>query len=79
MRYCLSHERAMKLREKGEDAMKITVRIRQVYGTETIYPICENAQTFAAMVGQKTLTQRNLQLIRKLGYAVEVEQQTLAA
>jgi hypothetical protein len=31
------------------------------------------------MVGQKTLTQRDLHFIRKLGYTVEVEQQALAA
>jgi hypothetical protein len=65
--------------KKGEETMKITIRIRQVYGNETIYPACDAAQTFAAMVGQKTLTQRDLIFIRKLGYAVEVEQQALAA
>jgi hypothetical protein len=59
--------------------MKITVRIRQVYGNETIYAVCDAAKTFASMVGQKTLTQRDLTFIRKLGYAVEVEQQALAA
>jgi hypothetical protein len=59
--------------------MKITVKIRQVYGNEAIYPVCEAAQNFAAMIGQKTLTQRDLNYIRKLGYSVEVEQQSLAA
>lgn len=57
----------------------ITVRIRQVYGRDTIYPVCEKAQLFAQLIGQKTLGQHDLTLIRKLGYTVETEQQTIAA
>lgn len=59
--------------------MKITVKIREVYGNKTIYPVCEKAQLFARLVDQKTLTHRDLCIIERLGYSIEVEQQTLAA
>jgi histone H3/H4 len=54
-------------------SMVIQVRIQNVYGNETIYPVCAKAQTFAAMVGQKTLTRRDIKYIKDLGYTVEVK------
>ena len=52
--------------------MTIQVQIKNVYGKETIYPICEKAKIFADMVGQKTLTRQNIHFIKALGYTVEV-------
>lgn len=54
--------------------MSIQVQIKNVYGNETIYPVCDKAKTFAMMVGQKSLTRRDIDLIKKLGYTVEVVQ-----
>ena len=56
----------------------ITVRIKQVYGKTMYYPVCEPAQLFAKLVGQETLTPRDLRLIEGLGYKLDVEQQELA-
>ncbi len=53
--------------------MQITVRLQSVYGNELIYPVSENAKHFAALTGTKTLTSDALGIIKKLGYAVEVE------
>lgn len=50
--------------------MQLTILIRQVYGNETIYPACPAAQTFADMLGQKTLTRNNLRYIAQLGYEI---------
>lgn len=50
----------------------IQVKIKQVYGNEAIYPACIHSQVFADMVGQKTLTRRNLDYIKKLGYNIVV-------
>ena len=55
----------------------ITVRIKQVYGKTTYYPVCEMAKLFAKLANQLTLTPENLKLIRDYGYAIDVEQQTL--
>lgn len=57
----------------------ITVRIDKNFGNEAIYPVCDDAHTFARMVGQKTLTSATLKHIEALGYTISVAQQTLAA
>lgn len=52
--------------------MKITVKIRDVYGNEAVYPACPKAEAFARLANTKTLTERALSEIRALGYEVEV-------
>jgi hypothetical protein len=52
--------------------MKIQVQLKNVYGRETIYPVCVSAKIFASIAGQKTLTEREIQKIKDLGYTVEV-------
>jgi hypothetical protein len=56
-----------------ETTMSITVQIRQIYGNETIYPICEKAKLFAAIAGTKTLTLQAIAQIKLLGYAIEIQ------
>lgn len=53
----------------------IQVEIRNVYGEDRIYPICDKAKRFATMLGQQTLTQKDISHIKALGYTVEVIQQ----
>lgn len=53
--------------------MTITVQIRQVYGNEAIYPICEKAKLFAAIAGTKTLTLQAIAQIKLLGYEITVQ------
>ena len=48
----------------------ITVSIRDQYGMDVIYPHCPLAHIFASMVGQKTLTKRDIGYIKDLGYSV---------
>lgn len=56
--------------------MFITVRIKNIYGNDLIYPVDENAQRFAQLTGKKTFSKWDLRLIRELGY--EVEQEAIA-
>ena len=58
--------------------MTITVEIKNVYGNETIYPVCDTAKTFAAIAGTKTLTRHALSLIKAMGYAVDVKSPSFA-
>jgi hypothetical protein len=51
---------------------KVQVKIKSVYGVDKIYPINEEAQIFAEMIGQRTLTMDNIKYIKLLGYVVEV-------
>ena len=52
--------------------MQIKVSIKNVYGSDLIYPGCDNAKEFAKLTGTKTLSQSAIESIKRLGYAVEV-------
>jgi hypothetical protein len=54
--------------------MQITVEIKNVYGNEAVYPVCEASKLFARIAGTRTLTRHALRDIQALGYAVEVKQ-----
>tara|TARA_R100001377_G_scaffold2378_1_gene1585 strand:- start:934 stop:1269 length:336 start_codon:yes stop_codon:yes gene_type:complete len=67
--------------------MHIKVSIKNVYGSDLIYPECDNAEEFARLTGlllirltgTKTLSQSaTIESIRRLGYSVEVIAQTIA-
>jgi len=49
---------------------QITVQVRDVYGTEKVYPICDSAMQFASIAGTTTLTKRVLKCIETLGYDI---------
>lgn len=51
----------------------IVIRIKNVYGNETIYPACREAEIFAGIAGTKTLTRDTLRRIEALGYQITVE------
>ena len=53
--------------------MKITVKIKNVFGNERIYPVCTQAKLFARISGHKTLTRDTIDLIKKMGYSVSQE------
>jgi len=56
--------------------VKITVKIKNLYGNEHIYPEDEAARIFARIAGQKTLTKAQLICIRELGYAIETKKES---
>jgi len=49
---------------------EIIVQMRDVYGTEKVYPICDDAKRFAAIAGTTTLTERVLKCVAALGYTI---------
>ena len=51
----------------------ITVEIKSVFGNEKIYPVSIEAFTFAKLIGQKTFTDRDIAVIKELGYEVQVQ------
>ena len=53
---------------------RIVVSIKTAYGTERIYPVCQDAKSFASMVKQSTLGRVDIGFIKALGYTVEVHQ-----
>jgi hypothetical protein len=52
--------------------MSIQVFVRRVYGRAMIYPHCERAKVFARLTNQKTLDHGSIELIRALGFKVDV-------
>lgn len=57
---------------------KIKILIKNVYGKETIYPVCEQAVIFSQLLHQKTLTKKDIQTIKLLGYTIEVIQEKVS-
>jgi hypothetical protein len=51
--------------------MKIKVEVKNVYGNQLIYPVCENAKRFVNLTGKKTFSPYAIKLIEGLGYTVE--------
>lgn len=54
--------------------MELFVEVKNVYGTEKIYPACEKSKLLAAMTDSKTLTDRVINNAKKLGFTFSVKQ-----
>jgi hypothetical protein len=54
--------------------MNATVQIKTHYGTQYIYPVCETALNLAALTGKKTFSHRDIDVIKALGYSINVQQ-----
>lgn len=61
-------ERAtVNLREAGV----LRVRAQGPHGRELFYPECETSRVFVSLLGQKSLTRQNLEMIKALGYVIK--------
>jgi len=54
---------------------EITIEIKNVYGEDKAYPVCEKAKLFTDIAGTKTLRPSDLNYIQQLGYKISVKQQ----
>lgn len=54
--------------------MELIVEVKNVYGTEKVYPVCEKAKILAALTGSKTLTDKVIFYAKKLGFTFSVKQ-----
>jgi hypothetical protein len=54
--------------------MIIEVEVKNIYGKETFYPLCNKAILLTRLTGCKTLTIDSLKTIKSLGYEVAVQQ-----
>ena len=62
---------------KRNKTMTITIKIKNVYGKELVYPVCTKGLTFARMLNRKTFNAYDIANIKELGYTLQVEAQTL--
>ena len=60
-----------------KESMKLKVKIKNVYGTEKIYPVCDKSKIFANIAGTTTLTDSTIFNLKVLGYTLEVEPRSL--
>jgi hypothetical protein len=56
-------------------AKNIVVKISTIYGKDVIIPVCVNARTFAEIAGTKQLTKNTINMIKSLGYHVNIKQE----
>ena len=55
----------------------ITVDIKNVYGNELIYPVCFNAKKFTSLTKNKTLSKKDIDIIKTLGYEIIIKPQKI--
>lgn len=53
--------------------MQLTVELKDQYGTQVVYPVCDNSKLFARLAGTRTLTPSAISLIKQLGYEIIVK------
>jgi hypothetical protein len=56
----------------GSRMSTIKVTIKDVYGEQKVYPSCDDAQRFANIAGTKTLTPTSIEMIKLLGYDIDI-------
>lgn len=64
----------MSTQPANDIAGTITVDIRSNYGVEAIYPTCEAGKLVLQLTGRKTLTRADLDVLKRLGYAIVLKQ-----
>lgn len=52
----------------------LIVSVSLAYGREIFTPQCPGTRLFAELLGQKTLTRENIEVIKKLGYEVRIQE-----
>ena len=50
--------------------LQITLKTKNVYGNELIYPVCEVSHNFARLINKKTFSNYDLKIIESLGYQI---------
>lgn len=54
--------------------MTIKVRIKNVYGNDLIYPACNTSQALTRMKGTKTLSTYDIELLKGIGWTIQLDQ-----
>ena len=61
----------------NEKKNTITVEIRNSYGTDHVYPICEIGKMLVRLTQKVCFNERDVDIIKKLGFDIKVKQKTL--
>ena len=50
--------------------MNITIEKKSVYGRELNYPACDKSRLLALLLGHKTITDGEIDLLKQIGFVV---------
>ncbi len=53
--------------------MELKVRIKNVFGNKTIYPVCDKSKLLCVFKKQKTLTENDVDILKQLDYSFVIE------
>ncbi len=53
--------------------MEITVKIKNVYSNELVYPACNTSQAIVRITGRKTLSRNDIEVLKGIGWTIKVE------
>lgn len=54
--------------------MELLIEKRDVYGTVRFYPACEKSRLLARLTEKKTFRERDLYILKDLGYTIKFKQ-----
>jgi len=57
--------------------MNLIIEIKNVYGNELIYPICDKALKLCSLTGQKTFSKGAISTLKLLGYSFTQKEKAL--
>jgi hypothetical protein len=64
--------------KKGhQNKMQLIVEVKNVYGVERIYAVCNNSKLITKLKQSKTLNKEDISILRELGYTIETKQPTI--
>ena len=63
--------------ERQKNKMQLIVEIKNIYGVERIYAVCNNAKLITKLKQSKTLSKDDISILRELGYTIQTKQPTI--
>jgi len=57
--------------------MNLIIEIKNVYGNELVYPICDKALKLCSLTGQKTFSKGAISTLKLLGYSFTQKEKAL--
>jgi hypothetical protein len=64
--------------KKGhQNKMQLIVEVKNIYGVERIYAVCNNSKLITKLKQSKTLNKEDISILRELGYTIETKQPTI--
>tara|TARA_R100001460_G_scaffold7778_1_gene19499 strand:+ start:111 stop:284 length:174 start_codon:yes stop_codon:yes gene_type:complete len=53
--------------------MTLTIEIKNVYGNDLIYPVCDTAKKLCSITGYKTFNTNTIETLKEIGYVFKTD------